>query len=524
MKLCRVQEMQALDKRAVKEYGIVEEILMENAGLAAFRVLLDEFGVKNRRFLILCGIGNNGGDGLVIARKIHSMGGIVRILLLGDPGKYSGAAGRNYAIAASLGLDIQPLDSIGTLEDALLCSDMVIDAIFGTGLMRDVEGIYAAAVEKINHSSLSVLSLDIPSGIKGDTGEVLGAAVKADATVTFGLPKLGNLLYPGFEHCGKLFVTHISFPPELTDDPSLQFSVNQPQLIPERNPNAHKGNFGDALFISGAASYLGAPLYSSLSYLKAGGGYARLAAPASITPFIATQGGELVFAPMKETSAGTLSKNNLRELMDISELSDFVVLGPGLSLHEETQELCLTLISDLKKPLLIDGDGLSALSQDTSLLRKRSQPTILTPHLGEMARLTGLEMEEILREKPFLVQKYASQWEAVIILKGAHSLIGLPDGRVLVNLSGNSGMATAGSGDVLTGCIAAMCGLGLSLEDAAGTGVFLHGFAGDLAAAELGEDGMTARDIQNSLPEAIRLFRQNSEVILANHYESIYLI
>lgn len=524
MKVSRVEEMRGLDKKAVRDYGISENLLMENAGLAAFQVIKEEFGIGGHRFLIICGIGNNGGDGLVVARKLHSMGGRVRIVFIGDPSKFKGAARINLEIISNLGLETMQMETPDVLQDAIFCADIIIDAVFGTGLDRDVEGRYAQAIGMINQSSLPVVSLDIPSGIHGDTGEVMGTAVLADATVTFGLPKLGNLLYPGFEHCGKLFVSHISFPPELTGSPELKFAVNRPLPLPPRKPDSHKGDYGDVLIISGSSSYLGAPYFSALSFMKAGGGYSRLAAPASITPFIAAKGSEIVMAPMDETSSGTLAKSSFRTLMNLADKVDMVILGPGLSLHEETQELCRRLISEIAKPLLIDGDGLTALSQDPSLLIQRPAPTILTPHLGEMARLTKQAIHELRLNKIPLLQKYAADWKSVIVLKGAHSLIGDPDGKVFINLSGNSGLATAGSGDVLTGTIAAMFGLGLGLEDAVRNGVFIHGFAGDLSAAEKGEDGITAGDIQDALPEAVRLFRQSYENIIASDYESIYLI
>lgn len=524
MKVCRVEEMRDLDQRAIKDYGISEDLLMENAGLASFHVIKEEFGIGCRRFLIICGIGNNGGDGLVVARKLHSMGGRIQIIFIGDPSKFKGAARRNLEVVSNLGLETKRMESPEILQDAILCSDIIIDAVFGTGLDRIVEGRYAEALRMISQSSLPVVSLDIPSGIHGDTGEVMGTAVSADATVAFGLPKLGNLLYPGFEHCGKLFVSHISFPPELTASPGLKFAVNRPLPLPPRKPDSHKGEFGDVLIISGSSSYLGAPYFSALSFMKAGGGYSRLAAPASLIPSIAAKGSEIVFAPMEETSSGTLAKSSLRELIDLADKVDMVIMGPGLSLHEETQDLCRRLVPGLTKPLLIDGDGLTALAQDPSILLKRAAPTILTPHLGEMARLTAREIPEVRHNPAYLLQKYAEEWKAVIVLKGAHSLIGKPDGSIFINLSGNSGMATAGSGDVLTGTIAAMYGLGLDIEDAVRTGVFMHGFSGDLAAAEKGEDGITAGDIQDALPEAVRLYRQNYESIIASDYESIYLI
>jgi NAD(P)H-hydrate epimerase len=503
MKVSSVNEMRILDRTAIEQFGISEILLMENAGTAAFSAILNEFGVKERAFLIFCGAGNNGGDGLVVARKLHSMGGKVKVILLGDAQKFKGAAGTNYEIITKLKIPLSPFKSRDDLIFDTANSDILIDAIFGTGLIRDVEGIYRDVIEWMNSSGKPVFSLDIPSGVSGDTGQVLGCAVRADCTITFGLPKLGNILYPGFDLCGKLYVSHISFPPEMIEQKGFKIAINDPDPLPERDPNGHKGSFGDVLFIAGAAGYFGAPYFSALSFLKAGGGYSRLASPASIIPSIASKGSEIVFLPQEETSEGSLALSNKNRLIRLSEEVDMVVIGPGLSLNPQTQELVKEIVGAVEKPVLIDGDGLTALCNDPEIISKRKHPTILTPHLGEMSRIT---------------------LNAILVLKGAHSLIGFPDGRVFINLSGNSGMATAGSGDVLTGVIAAMSGAGLSLEDAVRTGVFLHGFSGDLAAAKKGEDGITAQDIMEFLPDAVRYYRDSYLDILRDSYQSIYQI
>ncbi|MBN2031140.1 NAD(P)H-hydrate dehydratase [bacterium] len=524
MKITRVEEMRKCDAAAITKYGITDELLMENAGLASSRVISQEFGIQNHRFLILCGIGNNGGDGLVVARQIHSMGGQVTIFLFGDPKNFKGAAKKNFEIVSKLPINLRQIKSVRPLKTEILLHDAVVDALFGTGLTRNVESIYKEAIELVNSSSKTVFSLDIPSGINGNSGQVMGTAVRADFTITFGLPKVGNILYPGYVYCGKLFVSHISFPLSLYTQNSLKIAINQPNQLPPRDANGHKGSFGDVLFIAGALNYFGAPYFSALSFLKAGGGYARLASPASMTPFIANKGSEIVFVPLKETSSFCIAFENLNTLMTLSEKCDMVVLGPGLSLNEETQGLVIQLAKKIEKPLLVDGDGLTALSQDMDIITKRKHPTILTPHLGEMSRMTGKSIQEIGEDKLSILQIEAKKRNAIIALKGAHSMIGYPDGSVFINMSGNSGMATAGSGDVLTGTIAAMLGLGLPLEESVRTGVFLHGFSGDLAAQENGEDGMTAQDILDYLPYAVKQYRDEYHEIIANDYHSIYSV
>lgn len=524
MNISTVQEMRKLDATAIDKYGIPEEILMENAGDAAYFVLLSRFGLPGRTFLVFCGGGNNGGDGFVVARKILSSGGRSKVFMLGDRGGYRGAARMNLEILERIGAEIVSLESPSDAEPDIAACDGVIDAIFGTGLARDVEGRYAEVIEMINRSGRPVLSLDIPSGVHGDNGRIMGTAIQADATVTFGLPKLGNMIYPGYGLCGDLFVTHISFPPEMIRAADIKVAINHTDRLPPRDPGGHKGTFGDVLFIAGAAAYYGAPLFSALSFLRAGGGYARLAAPASLIPHIASGGSEIVFIPQKESPQGSISMDNLDALLDIGSSAHMVVLGPGLSLVEETQELVRRLAAQLDRPVLIDGDGLTALSGTPDTLRRRSAPTILTPHPGEFSRITGKPVPELLDGPLEILQSTATDFGSVIVLKGAHSLVGLPDRRVFMNLSGNSGMATAGSGDVLTGVIAAMYGIGMEIPQAVLKGVFLHGLAGDLAAEDLGPDGITARDIIEALPLALKSDREGLDEVLAGRYAGPHLI
>jgi len=524
MKVSRVSEMRTLDKTAIEKYGITEEILMENAGEAVTSVIQRELGIREKRFIVFCGAGNNGGDGFVVARKIHSNGGRVKISILDDARRLKGAAKSNFDIVSKLPIEVRKLKSIESIKSEVYHCDCIVDAIFGTGLTRKVEGLYGEVIDLINDCRRKVVSVDIPSGINGDTGMIMGKAVKADYTVTFGLPKLGNILFPGYEHCGKLFVTHISFPPKIYESDNLKTEISHPIKLPTRVKTGHKGDFGDVLFIAGASSYFGAPYFAALSFLKAGGGYSRLASPKSITPFIANKGSEIVFLPQKETSSGSISIENKKEILELSEIVDMVVLGPGISLNEETQKLARELAKEIEKPLIIDGDGITAISKDLKILKKRRAETILTPHLGEMSRIINLSVNEVNAKKIDLLQNTAKELNSIIILKGAHSLIGYPDGRVFINMSGNSGMATAGSGDVLTGTIAAMFGLGLPLKEAVRTGVFIHGLAGDLAAIDRGEDGITAQDILNYLPFALKTEREGLNETMLERYMGARII
>jgi len=305
---------------------------------------------------------------------------------------------------------------------------------------------------------------------------------------------------------------------------SLKFEINDPAPLPLRDQEGHKGNFGQVLFIAGASSYFGAPYFAALSFLKAGGGYARLAAPASMTPFIANKASEIVFVPQEQTRSGSIALENKGALLELSDKMDMVVLGPGLSLEEETKQLVRALAAEINKPILIDGDGITALCEDLHIIKERKAETVLTPHLGELSRITKRTVTEIDTNKMDILQQTAKELNAMIVLKGAHSLIGCPDERIFINMSGNPGMATAGSGDVLTGTIAAMFGLGLPLEDAVRKGVFMHGFSGDLAAEDIGQDGITAQDILDYLPLAVKMDRQGLDERFRDRYVGAHIV
>jgi len=524
MKISRVNEMRNMDHRAIEEFGITQEILMENAGQAAYFSILKEFGIKNKNFVAFCGVGHNGGDGLVVARKIYSNGGKVTIFILGDRSKFKGAAKQNFDIVNKLQIKVLDLQNVSSAMETVKRSDAIIDAIFGTGLDREVKGVYKDVINMINASQKRVFSIDIPSGIHGDTGQPMGTAVKAHFTTTFGLPKTGNLLYPGSELGGKLYVTHISFPPVVQNSIQLKIATNDPEPMLARGKDTHKGNYGKVLFIAGSSNYLGAPYFAALSFLKAGGGLSFLATPVNVAANIGNKGSEIIFVPQNNTSSGSISLKNKQQLLQFSENVDMVVIGPGLSLNKETQTLVRELSAEINKPLLIDGDGITAVANNCECIKKREAPTILTPHLGEMARITKQYIDDILKNKIDVLQSTSKKLNATIVLKGAHSLIGYEDKRVFINLSGNPGMATAGSGDVLTGTIAAMFGLGFSINDAVRMGVFMHGFAGDLVANNKGEDGLIASDIMDQLPVSLKIYREEFDSIIEDHYHSIYII
>jgi NAD(P)H-hydrate epimerase len=522
MPVCSVEEMRRIDELAYKNYGIDHLLLMEDAGSAVYSALLKEIGsMRGRRILVIAGIGNNGGDALVAARRLYASGGIVKVVLVGDPSRATDLCKRNLELVRAMGVDVYIADNEERLEelDKLVeWAEVIVVGLIGIGLKGEVRGLYRRAIEAINRSKADVVSVDIPSGIDGNNGLVRGVAVRSSITVALGLPKYGNILYPGYQYCGKLYVSHLSYPPELLRETNVE--LNTPTPLPERIRWGHKGMFGKFLVVGGARYYYGAPYYASYSFLKAGGGYSRLAAPRTVIPYIAARCSEVVYIPLEETAEGSIAFSNYEYILRIIETYeiDIVAIGSGASLNPETQELIRVLTESINRPLIIDGDGITAISPSPERIKARKAPTILTPHLGEFSRLTGLSAETI-RENPIeVLRKSCRDLNSYIVLKGAHSLICNPDGHIYINMTGNPGMAKAGSGDVLTGVIAAIYGIGLrNPGDAVRMGVLLHGLAGDIAADRLGEDGVTPDDILNSLPEAVRILRENPGYIIERY-------
>ncbi len=465
MRVGSAQSVRRLDESVMQKFGVSQTILMEHAALAACNTAETCWGLKDRRVLLVCGRGNNGGDALALARLMHVRGAVVEIVLAANPNSLAGAAAENWTIVQRLPLKTQVLrnspDS-GFLDGVdFLSPDFLVDGLFGTGLSRPVEGLPAELIKRLNTSGRPVLSLDIPSGICADTGAVLGCAVRADATVSFGMLKQGNLLYPGFEHC-------------------------------------------KVLVIGGSSHYCGAPVLAASAALRSGAGYVRLALPEYLTGRAFGLLPEAVYVPLK-CGGSAPGPEHMTELMQQASASSSVVLGPGLSTAKGPAELVLELAAALECPLTVDGDALTALAANHAICRKRRAPTILTPHAAEMARLLGRTTEEINARRLDCALEAAALYNAVVVLKGAHSIIAFPSGKARINLTGNCGMGTAGAGDVLAGRIGALSAQ-THAEDAASLAVFIHGLAGDLAAGRLGERGLTAGDILHSVPEAFRLF------------------
>ena len=515
MRILNQSEMVILDQKIMESVSISQEVLMENAGIAFCSVLEREIkDIQNKRFIVVCGPGNNGGDGFVIARHLLSKGSRVTILQNRSTTQYRGSAKRNQTILQKLLPSFHFASDLSCIQISnLFCqNDISIDAIFGVGLKRNIEGEIFNLITLMNKSKKLTISVDIPSGIDASNGITKGIAVMANATVIMGYIKVGNCLLNGYAHSGNLFLSTISFSNLVLSQLASKHApnsayINLPTPLPDRSPLGHKGTFGQALFISGAENYFGAPYFSSYSFLKSGGGYSRLVAPKAVCQSVAVNAPEIVLHPYVIEN-DNLSNDWLIEISELIKTQDCVVIGPGLSQSTKAQQL-LNLAVETPKPLLIDGDGLSLLGTNPSILESRkSFTTILTPHMGEMSRMTGLSIAEINNDRITIAQNFAIEWNVILVLKGARTIISIPEGKVWINFTGNEGMATAGTGDVLTGVIASLiCNDNLNHSDSVRLAVFIHGLAGDLAKENIGSDGITASNILEFIPAAFKLYR-----------------
>lgn len=510
MKLLTPAEMRELDKSAIEDLEIPESVLMENAASAALSVLSTQFKPEYKKGLILCGTGNNGGDGLALARKIHSLNWDVEVLLFGSLEKLSPPSKKNYNTAKSMSLPLYENSDRSYWSDCINSSGYIVDALLGTGLNRPVRGILSELIQAVNAAGKPVLALDIPSGVQGETGMIEGNAVKADACVTFGNPKKGNILYPGFSRQGKIFCSHISFPPGYYNNSKYRSELNLPPALPERNQEGYKNSFGKILIIGGGKNYFGAAALAAKAVFRSGGGYVTAAIPSSLGSSFSALCPEAVLEALSCTEDNSIHPENLEKLLKTAEKHDAVILGPGISRNPQTMDLVRQLIPAIKKPLLIDADGLHALAGHPELTASRKEATILTPHKGEQQTLLA-DIQNTTIEKAY---------NAICVYKGPHSAIRTSDGREYINLTGNSGLGTAGSGDVLTGIIMGLI-KSVPTEDAVRTGVLLHGLSAEQACISLCEDSLTASDIIEFLPQAFRFYRKNHSILCKTAYNTI---
>ena len=508
MRLVKASEMQEMDRFTIEETGIPGIVLMENAARGATRVFVEHFEPPpNSRILFLCGPGNNGGDGYVMARYLHQKGFVVSVLVLSEYRKISGDAGVNLKIIQRMGLDVReapgPEPWIAH-QDCIENSDFIVDAILGTGLSSNVRGFYRQVIEAVNASGKPVVAVDIPSGLHADTGAVMGAAVRADLTATFGFPKLGQLLFPGAALTGRLFRIDIGIPRAAADRvPALCRLIearDMEGILPSEDPDVHKGTRGHLLVLAGATGKTGAAALASMAALRAGAGLVTLGIPRSLNPILESKLTEVMTRPLPETEAGTLSLDAEGEIWRILEGKNALALGPGLSTHEETVRLVRRIVSRCPVPIVVDADGLNALQGDLTPIHAAKNPVILTPHPGEMARLSGLSNSEVQADRAGLASRFVREHGCHLILKGARTIVARPDGRVHVNPTGNPALASGGSGDVLTGLLGGFLTRGLAPEKAAMAAVYLHGLAADFLAEEMGQAGILAGDLIGVIP------------------------
>lgn len=508
MRLVTGSEMAAIDQAAMNDYAIPGIVLMENAGIRVVENIVQLLGsTTNTNVVILAGKGNNGGDGFVIARHLYNQGARVQLFLLGEEDKVKGDALTNLTIWKGMGQKIYPLNSthdINMVKIAINSAELIIDALYGTGFKGTVNELLASVFKAINTSGKTVIAVDIPSGIEADTGKINGPCIRADHTITFAYPKVGLVVYPGCNYVGKLHVVDISIPAAALSKIKSSRYITSTELInkfwPSRKGPEHKGDFGRVLVVAGSRGMSGAAVLAAEAAARIGAGLVTLGVPSVIHDVAENKLTEVMTFPLAETTKGNISHTALKDILDRCHNSDVIAIGPGLGTGPETATLVKDIIMNISIPCVLDADGLNAMSGKAGLFKSVKADLILTPHPGEMSRLTGYSVKEIQQDRMGITAQKAKEWGCSILLKGAKTIICGPEGSVYINGTGNPGMASGGSGDVLTGIIAGLIAQGLTPIKAAAAGAFIHGRAGDVTAQEMGMSGMLAGDLLQRIP------------------------
>jgi NAD(P)H-hydrate epimerase len=510
--LVSAREMAALDRQTIEEIGIPGIVLMENAarGAAEFfqRVVPD---LRKRRITVVAGAGNNAGDGFVLARIFHGWGAVVRVVCLRSPEGLQGDALTNFQILAKLDVPVQVWNDAGDPENQwpwIRESDAVVDAILGTGLNSEVRGLYREIIEGINGlEGIPVLAVDIPSGLDATTGKVLGAAVRARATATFGFIKTGLVIEPGRSLAGSLQRVDIGIPWHLAAQSGVRrWRLNADFLsgwLAPREAHAHKGTAGHVAVLAGSRGKTGAATLICQGAARAGAGLVTLFIPGSLNPILEVKLTEAMTWPVAETDAQSPSLDALPEILDLLQGKQALAMGPGTSLHPSTRDLILALIGRSPCPMVLDADALTAVAPDLSVLGKAPQPVVLTPHPGEMARLSGISTREIQENRIETASEFSRRHGVVLVLKGSGTVVTSPDGEVAVNTSGTPAMASGGMGDALTGMITGFLGQGIDAYRSACLGVFVHGAAADRRFRHVASRGLLATDLLEEAPFVI---------------------
>jgi NAD(P)H-hydrate epimerase len=494
MKVLNPDEMRRMDETCIHKYKVPAQILMENAALSALSVIQEEY--PHHSVLLLCGSGNNGGDGLALARILFSLEKDVEVLLLGNPDHFSKEASQNYRAVREIGipLSLNPKDEKLNFKPDRL----IVDALLGIGLNRTVSEKYKTIIERMNHSGAPIFSLDIPSGIDGTTAQPRGISVRADKTICFGAPKRGNILSPGYVYNGELYCSRISFPPPLIRDWPGKTEFNIPSPLVQRDPLGYKNSFGRILIIGGGKNYQGAPALAAQAAYRSGAGYVTAAIPQSQASGFSAHCPEAVVQELQETTEKTISEKNETLLLDLASKHDVVLMGPGMTGQEETVSLIRKLIPLIPVPLVLDADGLNALAGSPDLTSKRKFQTVITPHLGEQKRLRlGLTEDQSLEER----------YGVICVYKGPRSRICQSDGKEYINLTGNDALGTAGSGDVLAGMVATLIATQESVIQGVCKAVLLHGLTAERYSGA--RESFTASDIIEALPRCLLEYKNN---------------
>lgn len=524
MKILTASQMQEIDRLSTERYGVPSLTLMENAGRGVVEFLERRFApLEGQKILILCGRGNNGGDGFVVARLLRDKGLEPRVLLLADPAKLRGDAAVNYErLSKSRAPEMVP-DAAAwhQVKEGLRDSTLLIDGMLGTGLTKPLGGFLLEVVQDIPAAfpQARIVAVDLPTGVLADTGDLIGESVDADASVTFTAPKVAHLFPPACRRAGEWVVKPIGTPPEaLETNPDLFLNALQPGdlewLVRPRELESHKGTYGHVLVLGGSVGKTGAAAMAAKAALRTGAGLVTVATAKSALPVIAAYSMEVMTEPLPETDAGTISLRAFDGgLLDkLVEGKTVLAVGPGLGRHPETLELVRKVVNQYDLPVVLDADGLNAFAGCVGTLRAGRRVRVLTPHPGEMARLAERKTSEVVSDRLALAREFATTHGVHLVLKGFRTLTASPDGQVWVNPTGNPGMATGGSGDVLTGVAAGLLAQypARSAAEVAAAAVYLHGLAGDLAAGELGEASVVAGDILDCLPEAYQELASNN--------------
>ncbi len=510
MKVALNKEMKEIDRITIEEYGIPGIVLMENAGLKVVDEILKDAHSESK-YTVICGKGNNGGDGFVIARHLYNKNYDVKVLLIGSSKDIKGDALINFNIIKKLGVEVHEIihiNNLNKLKDGIQSNSIVIDALFGIGLRGDLENFEEKVIDIVNENSKYIISVDIPSGVNGDNGSICKTAIKADKTITFALPKCGNIIFPGAEYNGEVVLVDIGIPYKLIEKMDLRHNIITRELIeanlPRRRRNAHKGNFGKANIIAGSQGMTGAAILTCKSALRSGLGLLRLYIGESLNFIIKASVPEAITIPLHEMRKGVIGINHIEKILEGTSQADVLTIGPGCGNTAELGEIVKRVLEQVEIPIVLDADGLNVLSKNIDWLRSKKAELVITPHLGEMSRLTGLSIEEINKNPITVARNFAMEWQLITVLKGASTIVAAPNGQVFININGNPGMATAGSGDVLTGIITGLIAQGIKPLEASITGVYIHGLTGDRVAEGKGEYGLVAGDIVEELPYTIK--------------------